>query len=427
MAISHARRNNFLAGAFVLFAIIVAVLVVVLIGGSLESLGKATYVVRFPVETGVGGLATGSPVSVGGLNVGAVKSVKHIIENDQLQSIEVRAAVSKKIPLRQGAIASLEQPLLGGGGMINFTQLGDGARLTSRDIIPGRLAPPGFLASAGFGDEEREHVRSFLAAVAQGADRFNDTLGVARDDWAPRVSRMLGDTEGKYDTWLERIDAATVNIEQTTARGPEIAKSFEERLEGFAQVVADARTIIDENREDFRAVVASARSATDDVQAGAADARVFMDRLNSELTDRAMDILDGAAESVDHATAILTRADATFIEQQPNIRRTLANARLASDQLRDTAAEIRRSPWRLVYRPNDRELEYELLYDSARSFAGAVGELRTTSESLQTMLDSGHATDASNPQIASLIESLEAAFARYRDAEKSLLDQLINE
>ncbi len=430
MATPRARRNNFLAGMFVLLAIFAGVVIVIVIGSSLDALGKATYTVRFPVETGVGGLATGSQVAVGGLSVGAVKSVRHIIENGELLAIEVRMAVSKKIPLRQGAIASLELPLLGTGGTINFTELGDGSPLTPRDIIPGRLAPPGFLASAGFGDEERGHVRNFLADAAEGASRFNDTMGMTRDELTPRLMDMVGETDDRFQTWLDRIDAATANIEQTTSHGPGISVSFEKRLQEFASLVSETRSVIEENRSDMKITLTNARDASESLAVGSKDAKVFLDRLNTELADRAIALLDDARTTVGDAQGILERADGTFIEQQPNIRAVMANARLASDQLRTMAAEIRRSPWRLVYRPNDRELEYELLYDSARLFAGAVGDLRFTSESLQNILDSCTGDDASTANqahVTLLIESLDAAFNRYREAEQSLLDQLINE
>ena len=327
----------------------------------------------------------------------------------------------------RGAIALLELPLLGGGGTINFTELGDGSPLTARDIIPGRLAPPGFLASAGFGDDERNHVRNFLADAAEGADRFNDTMGTARDDWAPDISLMIADTRERYPDWLERIENSTANFEYTTSRGPEIAKSFEIRLEEFTQLVAETRAIVNENRTDVRTIIENTRATSNDLQAGTKDARAFLDQLNTVLADKAMAALDEAQQAMRDARTTLARADETLVEQQPNIRRAMANARLASDQLRDMAAEIRRSPWRMVYRPNDRELEYELLYDSARLFAGAVGELRSTSESLQNVLDTRDGAGANQAQVTALIESLDAAFNRYREAEQSLLDQLINE
>ncbi|MCA9293275.1 MAG: MCE family protein [Phycisphaerales bacterium] len=424
MATTRARRNNLFAGAFVLAAIVTGVLIVVLIGGSLEAFGKATYTVRFPVETGVGGLNTGSQVSVGGLQVGTVKSVKHIIENGTIQSIEVRAAVSKKVPLRQGAIASLELPLLGGGGTINFTELGDGAPLMTKDIIPGRLAPPGFLASAGFGDEQREQVQALLESASQGAQKFNDTMNIMRSEWSTNISDMIDDTKTHYPDWLNRIDNATSNIERTTSRGPEITASFEQRIDEFAKLVAETRAVIQENREGVRAAVANTQEASANIAATTKDAQAFVDRLNGELADKAIALLDEARAAVGEARSALAQADDLMLEQRPVIRRTMANARLASDQLRDLAAEVRRSPWRLVYRPNDRELENELLYDAARLFAGAVGDLQSTSEALQTVL--GASPDTVNAQqVASLVEALDAAFERYHDAENALLDQLI--
>ena len=294
----------------------------------------------------------------------------------------------------------------------------------TKDIIPGRLAPPGFLASAGFGDEQREQVQALLESASQGAQKFNDTMNIMRSEWSTNISDMIDDTKTHYPDWLNRIDNATSNIERTTSRGPEITASFEQRIDEFAKLVAETRAVIQENREGVRAAVANTQEASANIAATTKDAQAFVDRLNGELADKAIALLDEARAAVGEARSALAQADDLMLEQRPVIRRTMANARLASDQLRDLAAEVRRSPWRLVYRPNDRELENELLYDAARLFAGAVGDLQFTSEALQTVL--GASPDTVNAQqVASLVEALDAAFERYHDAENALLDQLI--
>jgi hypothetical protein len=115
-----------------------------------------------------------------------------------------------------------------------------------------------------------------------------------------------------------------------------------------------------------------------------------------------------------------------FDEQQPNIRRTLANLRLSSDQLRDTLTEVRRAPWRLVYRPDLRELNYELLYDSARSYAGAVSDLRATTESIESLLASGqNGPTIQDGTLEQLLTQLKDAHENYTQAEQAFMEQLL--
>ena len=68
-------RNNLLAGALVLSCAFGAVVIVVILGGALESLGKREYRVRFTIADGVTGLEAGSRVLVGGRPVGVVRGL----------------------------------------------------------------------------------------------------------------------------------------------------------------------------------------------------------------------------------------------------------------------------------------------------------------------------------------------------------------
>ena len=44
--------------------------------------------------------------------------------------------------------------------------------------------------------------------------------------------------------------------------------------------------------------------------------------------------------------------------------------------------EIRRSPWKVLYRPTEKELENELLYEATRSFAVAAADMKAASVSV---------------------------------------------
>jgi hypothetical protein len=110
-------------------------------------------------------------------------------------------------------------------------------------------------------------------------------------------------------------------------------------------------------------------------------------------------------------------------EHRPAIRTSMANFRLASDQLRATLQEVRRSPWRLLYRPEMRELEFELLYDSARAYAEAVGNLRGAAESLESVMAARDTRLAADGQtLDQLVQALEASRAVYQRCEKQFLE-----
>lgn len=422
MSNKRAKRNNILAGLLVIVCLSATVVIIVILGGALEALGKRDYTVRFPIETGAEGVEVGSRVTVGGVNAGTVKGRRFAMNGENIEGINVTIAVDKAIPLREGTVAYLQLPILGGTASINFSQLGDGAPLDEDDLIEGRIAPPGILSSTGFGEEQAEALRRIIDSARETTDRVNEITKRFSDTVVPDVETIVGSTRERYPTWLERIDSITANADETVARGPAIAEEIEQRVAEFRGFIEDVRPIIDENREQIRIAIGNFEDASANTKEVTAQARSFMDRLNGEMSDRAVAILESGQAGLEEARSAITKADSIVSEQRPQIRASLANFRLASDQLRDTLIEVRRSPWRLLYRPDTRELEYELLYDAARSYAGAVTNLRGAAESLEAV----SASDTPDrDEVATLMSEVEQAFERYREAEEFFLEQLI--
>ena len=106
---------------------------------------------------------------------------------------------------------------------------------------------------------------------------------------------------------------------------------------------------------------------------------------------------------------------------RPVMERALANAQLTTDQLKLAAIEVRRSPWRLLYKPGDDELETDNLYDAARSFAQAAGALDATVMSLQAIIAD---PSGDNEQIQEMLDHLEALFTKFEQTERVFWDSL---
>ena len=422
MSTKRAKRNNTLAGLLVIVCLTATVIIITILGGALEAFGKRDYTIRFPIEVGADGVEVGSRVTVGGVDSGTVTAREFAMADGTIVGIDVTIAVERDIPLREGTVALLQMPILGGTSSINFSDLGDGAPLARTDLIEGRIAPPGILSSTGFGEEQAEALRRIIATAQETTERINDITKRFGDNVVPDVETIVGSTRERYPTWLDRVDSITANTDETMARGPAIAQEIEGRVADFREFIEDVRPVIDENRETIRLALENFNEASANTRDVTARARDFMDRLNGEMSDRAIAILDSGQTTLDDTREAIAKADSIIGEQRPAIRASLANFRLASDQLRDTLIEVRRSPWRLLYRPDTRELEYELLYDAARSYAGAVTNLRGAAESLEAV----SASDApDSEEVATLVSEVERAFERYRQAEEFFLEQLI--
>lgn len=402
-------RNNLLAGMLVVVCILTAVVVIVMLGGGLERLGKQDYAVRFSVVEGATGLEKGSRVMVGGQQVGVVKFIEFEIDADgSATGVGVTITVDKKIKLQRGAVALLISPLLGGSGTINFQTTGDGAPLGANDVIEGRIAPPTMLAQAGYGEEQANQVRNIIRNVNEASEKINTFMDDARV--------IGGDVRAKWPDWSARLDSILKNSDDTMAKGPGIAQSIEDRVASVREIVDLARDYLVENRQGVRDTITSFKNI-------GGDGEKFMARLNNELVDKAAGFLDEGRSALKNADEAFASAKGLLDEQSPNIRRTMANFRLASDQLTATLGEVRRSPWRLLYRPDKRELEYELLYDSARSYAAAVSDLRTAAETLH-VLSTGPAAAGDAARAADVARQLDGSFDKYKEAETEFLRQI---
>lgn len=408
------QRNNLLAGVLVTLAIIGSVIAVIVLAGGAEQLGRETYIVTFDLATGAKGLTPGAEVQIGGKKIGAVKDTIYVVEDGVITGIDVPIGIDKSIVLRDGAKPYLEVPLLGSQSVINFPTVGTGNPIPAGARMRGTIAPPSFLAQAGYGEEQASQVQNIIKNADDAITDFKATAASARN--------IADDASEKWPTWSGRIDSITEKADATLTKGPEIAEDIQARVDQLENVLTTTQGYLDENRENVKAALASFRSIGE-------KGDQFADRLNGEIKDAALALLEKGKSTLDDAKVFVGNAAELLAEQRPTIRKTFANVRLAADQLRDTLIEVRRSPWRLIYRPDTRELNFELLYDAARSYAGAVSDLRAASESLESLVASG----ASDPQmlrqgsVDDLLADVQRAMDSYKQAENRFMEHLLAE
>jgi len=230
----RSSRNNLLAGSMVILCLTTAIVVVVLLAGGLERLGKHDYLVRFGIADGVSGLEPGSRVMVGGRPVGVVKGLRFDIDSEgRAEAVDVTISIDRKIKLREGAIAYLISPLLGGSGQINFPSVGSGNPIAADDLIVGNIAPPTLLAQSGYGDEQRQQVQNIIRRISDASDKLDTVLDTAQE--------VITDVRGKWPGWSTRVDSITKNIDETTAQGPQIAGDLQGRLDELKEMFATAK------------------------------------------------------------------------------------------------------------------------------------------------------------------------------------------
>lgn len=166
----------------------------------------------------------------------------------------------------------------------------------------------------------------------------------------------------------------------------------------------------------------------DDLEVTGGALREITDRVNEQTMDKLEGMLDTGQAALEAAKVVMQDVGREFDHWTPDIREALGDIRLAAQSLKFAGIELRRSPWKILYQPRKSELEHELLYEAARSFAMAASDLKAASESVQRVMDRHADRLNDDPQIverlnAYLLDSLDG----YEKAQQRLIDVLLTD
>lgn len=425
--------NNVLAGTFLLGSVLLAVVISFMLS-DIEFARTTKYEFRFPLRQGAPGIEPGSPVSIGGQKIGMVTSVDFLYAEDGsgvATGVRVFARLRSKDVIYENALVYIERPILGALSGINIPSAGtpdaapyQGAspRLEANEWVVGRTASA-LMAQAGLPPE------GFAGLFAKFEELTNKTTKIV-DDIGPHIKPNM-----------EKVDETIENVREMTASTrenlPKWRAQFDTILEHSEHAAAKFAPLMDKTDLILGDVQASAQTVGDLIDGNAPKVNQIVDDVAATTRHvREVSLADldeafaKAKSSIDTLGKAIANLDTLARQETPNIRRLLANGRLASDQLKLLMAEIRAQPWRILIRPSSKEIEQQLVYDAARAYSDAVSDLRAASETLQIMSDdtAGQAPDPARQELLqSLLGELRAAFEQYKKAESQLLDRMIEE
>ncbi|MCC5822870.1 MAG: MlaD family protein [Phycisphaerales bacterium] len=443
MSVSIVKRNNVLAGIFVIGSLTLAVVVAAILGDVIGRMGeKNEFTVRFPTSVGVTGLQPGAEVTFAGLPVGRVKSIQpHRPDGPDTapEAMDVTVLVDTRIMLHENAVADLTPPILGGVSRINFATAGTGrvepgselaslaennnnGVLEAGEVIGGRFAPS-ILAQLGFGAEDARNIREAIAAAKDAVETAKSVIA--------GVERMTSDFEPRFGGMLDDAGEAVANVRGLTGRLTEDgdwATMVTGILTRADETVAQGPVLMDEVRgsvESFRSMVDARAEGLDRIMA---NVEAVTERIRFENMDQVEDMIKRGTLALASFQSVGQQADTMLTQMRPDIAATLANSRSLSRKAVLLTDELRAAPWRVLKQPSQRELRREPLYAAARAYADAVADLRAASEALDAAVslsgpDAAGRADAP-AEIARIATVVQAAYDRYADAERALLETL---
>jgi len=114
-------------------------------------------------------------------------------------------------------------------------------------------------------------------------------------------------------------------------------------------------------------------------------------------------------------------ARSILVGNRTRIDSIVASVKTTGDNLKAASAEIRRSPWRLLYKPNKGEMANLNLYDAARQFAEGANDMTDAATALRDALAT---TDVDEKQIRAMVGRLDKSFTNFQEVEKTLWERV---
>ena len=106
------------------------------------------------------------------------------------------------------------------------------------------------------------------------------------------------------------------------------------------------------------------------------------------------------------------------------IDKILSNVTDTSTNLKLTSREVRRAPWKLLYKPSEKEFKIQALVDSAGSFASGAEQLDMAALRLKSLVASNDKQLSDRDEIEKMISQLEASFQQFQKAEQKFWEEL---
>ncbi|MFT3788298.1 MAG: hypothetical protein QM770_19360 [Tepidisphaeraceae bacterium] len=407
--------NPFKAGLFILISLALAIAIFFGIAGSSWALGPTRdYVADFTLGDDVSGMTDGNDVRIGGVKVGAVRGVEIVDIESGTPKVRVRFRIPARYELKDGASVNVQTGLTGLVNL-NIASLGSGKAIAPETPIAGIGSP----------------LNRAIASLGEASPTIAAVVADVRTTTLPKVNAAFDSASGALDKGKEageQIRVAAASADQTIQHIKSKIDPAVERYNNVADKAKSALTHVDDllgdGKTDLRTTIANLRKVTDTL-----DAKL------GPIADKVASAVDSVKGAVDETRTMLTDVKSTIDNTRDatgNIRSILTTNRSRIDEIIKSlnttssnlgfaSGEIRRSPWRLLYKPDEGEVANQNLYDTARQFAEGANKLQDSAAALRDMLNDPKA-DAE--KVRALLLELDASSKKFSEVEATLWQQV---
>jgi ABC-type transporter Mla subunit MlaD len=394
------ERNALKAGLFIVVATVLVVIVVIAVKGGVRfAEGRTTYTASFRLTDDIGGLGIGDDVRVGGWKVGTVQSID-AVDLDKDARLLVSFTLPSRFQLRQNATLRVQSTLTGSTAL-NVESMGSGELIAPEKPFAGKPDPKTVLFASLGGAAEN---------ISAATDDLRATMADVRKTVVPQVSATL-------DSFKGTGDSATALVKDVHGRVPEIFDRYGKVTDSTVAMMQSITDMIGPSTTDWKGLLANLNQASGTIN----------QKLPGMLAkvESSLDSAQGALADI-RATAANTKELSESIRNvigrnEGRLDNIIAGLKTTSDNLKATSAEVRHSPWRLLYKPGPGEVQNLTTYDTARQFAEGAGQINDAATALRDALKTGQAKPE---DVQQLLAQLEKSFGRFREVEGKLWQEV---
>jgi ABC-type transporter Mla subunit MlaD len=392
------RQNNVRAGVFVTITFILALVVFSILTNAWSRMfsSLSTYHAVFSIRDGVGALSAGSKVRLGGVLVGSIQQVTPRSDRNAPTSvIDVFFTIDNNYDLYENATVHARAGLLGSTAWLSVSNVGSGVKATASTELAGTTET---MVTQLLGSDAEINISKSLDSLRKLSEALTDDGGA--------FNVLLGSREAEglksvIDSARASLSSIKSILETTEAAWPEWESSI-------STILADSKGIPAQLNQTLLQI----QEVVQDVRA---------------------DVLPSVEQSLDSLKSTLGSLESiskTYQEESPewaaSVSKIIENAKQISLRAKAAIDEISASPWRLLYRPTDREIAYEQLNAASWQLQSALTDLRISAEALEIASKSSTAPEEASAIAVSLSESAEAFEKALKAIEQRMNDDFPN-
>jgi ABC-type transporter Mla subunit MlaD len=375
-------RNALKAGIFIICSVIAAGAIIMSIRGAGHVIEPmADRRATFQISDDLGGLRNGDDVRLGGFRIGTVRNIDVVAPKDEKSEphIVVSFSIPARYRLREDSKVVAEATLTGVASL-NIERLGNGAEVAEAVGRPSSMA-------------------QLLTGLGNATPDLQEIVHDARTITVPKVNSA--------------VDRANALLAHVDAKIDPVVTRYDGVTERASEALAQARDLIGDTKPDIRGTMKNLNGATRTINQRLP---ALIEQVNVAI-DKVQGTLDTARTALLDIKKITETGKGVIAGNRGKLESIIASLKSTSDNLKGASIEIRRSPWRLLYKPTAGEMANLNLYDAARQFADGADNLTDAATALRDAVNDGN-TD--KQQVRKLMDQLDSSFANFQQVEDKL-------